>query len=351
LIETAEGDPLEDGETYNPAELAYRYQLWQSATIEGQVHPAGPRALRIGADMIETRHPPRGGYLARYLVPRAVQMEMQANNSTQGKGAEAWSWVPPPLIGEGSKVQSDWLYAFLLDPHPIRPAVILRMPKFNMSPDEATQLVRYFAVADDAEYPYQLNRRQTREHLAEAERRYVERLRSLQLLTQAPLPYPQGQRRFDDAMQIVTDVETYCAKCHTVGDYSPTSSTFARAPDMAEVHARLRPSYVRHWVALPSRILPYTAMPENIKYAPEPPFYGGISQDLYHGTSIEQIDAVVDLLMNFDSYASYRSPVTPLIRAVPAASGSEGAATGGTDAGTRGGGDTGTRGRGDAGRR
>jgi hypothetical protein len=113
----------------------------------------------------------------------------------------------------------------------------------------------------------------------------------------------------------------------------------------------LRPSYVRHWVALPSRILPYTAMPENIKYAPEPPFYGGISQDLYHGTSIEQIDAVVDLLMNFDSYASYRSPVTPLIRAVPAASGSEGAATGGTDAGTRGGGDTGTRGRGDAGRR
>ena len=209
--------------------------------------------------------------------------------------------------------------------------------------------MRYFAVADGAEYPYQLNRRQMREHLAEAERRYVERLQGLQLLTQPPQLYPQGQRRFDDAMQIVTDVETYCAKCHTVGDYSPTSSTFARAPDMAEVHARMRPSYVRHWVALPSRILPYTAMPENIKYAAEPPFYGGISQDLYHGTSIEQIDAVVDLLMNFDSYASYRSPVTPLIRAVPAASGGDEAA--GSGGGGTGDADAGTRARGDAGSR
>ncbi len=341
LIETAEGDPLEDGESYNPAELAYRYQLWQPAVIEGKIHPSGPRALRVEAEMIEGRHPPRGGYLARYLVPRAVKLEMQANNSTQGKGAEAWSWVPPPLIGEGTKVQSEWLHDFLLDPHPIRPAVILRMPKFNMSSDEATQIVRYFAAVQDAEYPYQLNPRQRQAHLADAERRYLQRLQGLQLLKEPPREYPLSQRRFDDAMKIVTDVETYCAKCHTVGDYSPGSSSFARAPNLADVHARLRPTYVRNWVALPSRILPFTAMPENIKYAPEPPYYGGISQDLYHGTSIEQIDAVVDLLMNYDSYASYRSPVTPLIRAVPAATGGDkaagsgGGATSGTDAGTR----------------
>ena len=35
---------------------------------------------------------------------------------------EAWGWLPPPLVGEGKKVQSEWLHSFLLDPHEIRPA-------------------------------------------------------------------------------------------------------------------------------------------------------------------------------------------------------------------------------------
>ena len=51
-----------------------------------------------------------------------------------------------PLIGEGAKVQTDWLHDFLLNPYPIRPAVFLRMPKFNMSSAEATALVDYFAA-------------------------------------------------------------------------------------------------------------------------------------------------------------------------------------------------------------
>ena len=53
---------------------------------------------------------------------------------------KAWDWVPPPLVGEGRKVQSEWLYEFLLDPHPIRPLTVLRMPQFNMSSHEATAL-------------------------------------------------------------------------------------------------------------------------------------------------------------------------------------------------------------------
>ena len=69
-------------------------------------------------------------------------------------GSEAYGWLPPPLIGEGNKVQTAWLHDFLLDPYPIRPAVFLRMPKFNMSSAEATALANYFAAVDNADFPY-----------------------------------------------------------------------------------------------------------------------------------------------------------------------------------------------------
>ena len=54
-------------------------------------------------------------------------------------------------INEGRKVQTDWLHDFLLDPYLIRPAVVLRMPKFNMSTGEATALANYFAAVDNVE--------------------------------------------------------------------------------------------------------------------------------------------------------------------------------------------------------
>jgi mono/diheme cytochrome c family protein len=52
---------------------------------------------------------------------------------------------PPILIGQGEKTQGDWLYQFLLQPEPIRKETVLRMPRFNMAPDEAKGLVSYFA--------------------------------------------------------------------------------------------------------------------------------------------------------------------------------------------------------------
>src|SRR5262249_55195961 len=71
------------------------------------------------------------------------------------------SSAPPTLIGEGERVQTDWMYAFLRDPQRIRrmtefvyqkdkdgteDIVVLRMPKFNLSEDEAKVLVNYFAA-------------------------------------------------------------------------------------------------------------------------------------------------------------------------------------------------------------
>ena len=119
-------------------------------------------------------------------------------------------------------------------------------------------------------------------------------------------------------MKVITD-GNYCVKCHSVGDFQPNGATTTLGPQLADVHRRLRPEYVRRWLGNPVRILPYTGMPVNIPYDPQAAHLGGVSQSLFPGTSIEQLDGVVDLLMNFDEYAERRTSVRSLVKEPPAA--------------------------------
>ena len=307
-----EGDEVDDEEEYDPASVAFRFDLWQPALLAGSTYEVGVVPLEIPRALIKKKYAPRGGQFTRYLLPRVVELEKAVNPSV--KGTEAWGWLPPPLIGQGDKVQSGWLHDFLLDPHLIRPAVFLRMPQFNMSSDEATKLVNYFAAMDRAEYPYQFDPRTRSGYVATAEQQFRERLQ------EAGLPEPDADKlaRFDHAMRIVTD-NNYCIKCHIIGDpakggYEPEGSDRAKAPNLADVARRLRPDFIRRWIANPAAVLPYTSMPSNIPYDATAPHLGGVSQELYPGTSIDQLDALVDLLMNYDEFSNSRSPIAPLIK-------------------------------------
>jgi hypothetical protein len=102
-------------------------------------------------------------------------------------------------------------------------------------------------------------------------------------------------------------------KCHLLGDFSPTGSERAKGPRLDLVYKRLRPDYTLAWIADPKRILPYTAMPVNI------PSDKPVSEALYHGTSLEQVNGVVDLLMNFDRFIEEGVSMKPLIKPAPAA--------------------------------
>ena len=201
-------------------------------------------------------------------------------------------------MAEGDKVQPDWLHGFLMDPIPIRPAAVMRMPNFHMSSDEAGKLVNYFAAASGAEFPYEYKQRQSASYLAAQE---------------VGRPAPLAA-----AMNIVVN-GNYCVKCHGVGEFYPQGDATTFGPNLADVHRRLRPEYLRKWVANPKRILPYTGMPVNIAYKAEADHLGGIAQTLFSGTSIEQLDGLVDLLMNFDIYAKRQTAVTPLVEAAAAA--------------------------------
>jgi hypothetical protein len=190
------------------------------------------------------------------------------------------------------------------------------MPRFNMSSEEATALVNYFAARDDVDYPYTYNQQRDQELLEAREIRYLAKLadpagRAEQLMNEGA--------RLHDAMQIITSPD-YCIKCHIVGDFAPTGAERGKAPDLARVFERLRPGYMRSWIAKPTGTLPYTSMPVNVPFKPEDPdFQGGVDQQLYHGTSTEQIEALVDLLMNYDTYAKRRASIVPLVEAAAAA--------------------------------
>jgi hypothetical protein len=114
-------------------------------------------------------------------------------------------------------------------------------------------------------------------------------------------------------MKILTD-GNYCVKCHSIGDYQVRGAVKTLGPNLDEVYRRLRPDYLKRWIANPQRILPYTGMPVNIPFGPNPPTFGGVSQDLFRGTSFDQIDGVVDLLMNYDEYAKRQTSVKGLVR-------------------------------------
>ena len=186
-----------------------------------------------------------GGDLAKYLYSRVIAEEKKTNPNVVA--TEAWGWLPPPLHHEGAKVQTEWLHDFLMDPTLIRPAVVLRMPNFHMSSDEASKLVDYFAAKSNAEFPYEYNNRRRRGYMAELEQGHPALL--------------------NDAMKIVTN-GNYCVKCHSVGDYQVKGSPKGLGPNLDQVYRRLRPDYVQRWVGNPQRILPYTGMPVNIPFDP-----------------------------------------------------------------------------------
>jgi hypothetical protein len=209
-------------------------------------------------------------------------------------------------MDEGKKVQTDWLHGFLMDPSAIRPAVVMRMPNFHMSSDEAEKLVNYFAAMNEAQFPFEYKPQQRSNYLTK--------------LTSG------GGDPLAEAMNIVTN-GNYCVKCHAVADFAPQGDPNTFGPNLADVQSRLRPNFTRDWIANPARILPYTGMPVNIPYRPDDPHLGGVAQDLYHGTSLQQVNGLVDLLMNFDAYARRNMSVSTLVEQAIAAQAASGASS------------------------
>ncbi len=92
-----------------------------------------PPSMRI-ASVQQTKYEPAGhaGQLMRDL--RCFTCHM-----INGHGGD----MAPDLTWEGTAVQREWLTQFLKNPETLRPALIRRMPKFNLTDEEINTLADY----------------------------------------------------------------------------------------------------------------------------------------------------------------------------------------------------------------
>jgi len=144
--------------------------------------PAGSR-MEIDQNLILKSYPQYGGTFMELLAKYLRRKDRE--NYGDSKINYAYAAAPPTLVGEGEKVQPDWLYQFLLNPYPIRPLTVLRMPKFNMSPDEAMAIVNYFNAVDKVRnpgigltYPYVGVPQRDETYIAAKTTEYINRLKA-----------------------------------------------------------------------------------------------------------------------------------------------------------------------------
>jgi mono/diheme cytochrome c family protein len=304
--------------------------------------------------------PPYGGTWPDHMGAYLAQKDSTKFGTDQNRRMA----LPPPLVREGERVQPDWLYRFLLNPGVIRPEsnMLLRMPKFNMSPEESRALVGYFAAVSKrtnpgagVTVPYANIPQRDPEYwprVSEAYRRELQRwakgegiipAKEKEELEKAAkgkdaMAAKAAQERLDKLAQLVKDAaaqldaadkdkdkgvlgdvyarnafalignKELCVKCHNVGDR--TNIQGPQGPNLALTAERLRPEWVEKWVAHPQRMFTYSpTMPQNFKNNPDPLKWEW--QKELAGHPLQQTRAVRDLLMDSRRLSELLPTYTP----------------------------------------
>lgn len=266
--------------------------VWEPTHIGENLWLPGDR-ITISTEKLQQQTAGLGGEFARLLVDAQLREEPDVHR--------AWQRVPPPLVDEGRKAQSGWLFRFLLDPHEIRPITLLRMPRFNISEAEAHALADYFGAAHGAEYPYQDVPQTTSRYLEEQERQHPEYL--------------------EHAWRMLTNRDA-CLACHAVAGRTPSGDPndpeVIFGPNLGPVEERLQPDWTLLWLASPKRTTPYTSMPQNFKRGQPDPIFS----ELFPGTPAEQVRALRDVMMNYDTvFERQLARPEPAVSAAPAEGG------------------------------
>lgn len=159
---------------------------------------------------------------------------------------------PPRLVGQGHRVQTDWLYHFLGDVQPIRPWLQIRMPTFNLSTEDKNRIVGGFQQG-------------------EKQPTFTE--------TSEFVKWAPGER--EETVKLFTALN--CVQCHTQGFNAETPL----APDLRKSSKRLRPTWIAKWIKNPQAIMPGTTMPnffgDNGNEPIEAGYFGGDAEKQING--------------------------------------------------------------------
>lgn len=317
---------------------------------------------------------PYGGDWTDLMLPYLTR-----KNSTEfpeAKPENARGVLPPPLHREGERIQPDWGYRFLLNPGPIRPEgiMLLRMPRFNLSPDEARAVVHYFAAVSrltnpgaGIQYPHvpieqregeywkrmEADYRQrvraaadkTREKTAAEQKNLQEQQKKLQGELEAlkkQLADPKNAKA-DAVKKTIAEKEAalkpvaeqlarlaaaskeaggavYAGHafrlltdknlCLKCHNIAGLSSDKPQAPNLALAAERLRPEWIERWVAIPERMFAYFPVMPQNFKNIHDPLQWE-NQDKFLGSPLQQTQAVRDLLMDLPRLNGLISTQTP----------------------------------------
>ena len=137
--------------------------------------------------------------------------------------------MAPDLSWEGSSVQSQWLDGFLKDPNTLRPALIRRMPKFNLTDAERTVLTNYIMTVY-----------QTPAFVRD----------EMPLSGYSPDLVEKGRQLFYSKYD--------CQSCHMV---NPNQDKGYIGPTLTKVGARLNAAWIFHYLKDPQALRPGTIEP------------------------------------------------------------------------------------------
>jgi mono/diheme cytochrome c family protein len=135
--------------------------------------------------------------------------------------------LAPDLSYEGSRAQRQWLIDFLKDPKTVRPTLVLRMPQFNMTDQEAATLASYIGAALNSS---DVNAGATNGRQFTPERAAI------------------GKQLYEEKYA--------CQSCHTIG-----ATGGYVGPNLNNAGNWLTPGWIEAWLRNPQALVPDTIEP------------------------------------------------------------------------------------------
>ncbi len=135
--------------------------------------------------------------------------------------------LAPDLSYEGSRAQRQWLISFLKNPQTIRPTLVLRMPQFNMTEQEAATVADYMGMVMQSPVVSSL---------------------TLDAKKFTPEKVALGKQLYE--------VKYQCQSCHTIG-----SGGGYVGPNLNNAGNWLTPTWIEAWLRNPQAIVPGTIEP------------------------------------------------------------------------------------------
>jgi hypothetical protein len=185
---------------------------------------------------------------------------------------------PPTLIGEGARVNPEWLMRFLNNPSlsdtdtnrdGVRQYLHARMPTFSFSEGEIRKLVRFFAALSAQAEPF---------------------------IAEKVDPVSDQERTM--ARQLFTSEGAPCLKCHMTGD--PAHDSHATAPNFTVAKDRLQPGWVKRWILDPALMSPGTAMPSGLfRREGDRWVFAGPTPASFNGYTKDHADLLVRYMFSF----------------------------------------------------